>query len=114
MLGSLSRIVPLETCSFQWKNRSAQTNLELGQEHLGREIWDNTVIHGENHVEERNPHAKESMGRQDPGIPVARKSLERCLRRRQRRFGERRSGVEGDAKRYLHPGPLLLWANHWG
>jgi hypothetical protein len=68
------------------KNRSAQTNQELGQEHLGREIWDNTVIHGENHVEE---------------------SPERSLKRRQRRFGERRSGVEEDAKRYLHPGPLL-------
>jgi hypothetical protein len=108
MLGSLGRILPLETCSFQWKNRSAQTNLELGQEHLWREIWDNTVIHSENHVEERNPHAEESMGRRDPGIPAARKSPERCLRRWQQRFGGRRSGVEEDAKRYLHPGPLLL------
>jgi hypothetical protein len=108
MLGSLSRILPLETCSFQRKNRSAQTNLELGQEHLGREIWDNTVIHGENHVEERNPHTKESTGRRDPGIPAARESPERCLKRRRWLFGERRSGVEEDAKRYLHTGPLLL------
>jgi hypothetical protein len=38
-------------------------NLELGLEHLGREIWDNTVIHGENHVEERTPHTEESTGR---------------------------------------------------
>jgi hypothetical protein len=108
MLGSLGRILPLETCSFQWKNRSAQTNLELGQEHLGREIWDNTVIHGENHVEERNPHTEESTGRRDPGIPVARESPERRLMRGQWRFGERGSGVEEEAKRYLHPGPLLL------
>jgi hypothetical protein len=79
MLGSLDRILPLETCSFQWKNRSAQTNLELGHEHLGREIWDNTVIHGENHVEERNPHAEESTGRRDPEIPGARESPERHL-----------------------------------
>jgi hypothetical protein len=108
MLGFLDSILPLETCSFQWKNRSAQKNLELGKEHLGREIWDNTIIHGENHVEERNPHAEESTGRRDPGIPAARESPERCLKRRRRRFGERRSGVEEDTKRYLHPGPLLL------
>jgi hypothetical protein len=101
-------ILPLETCSFQWKNRSAQTNLELGQEHLEGEIWENTVIHGENHMEEMNPHAEESTGRRDPGILAARKSPERCLRRWRRWFGERRSGVEEDAKRYLHPGPLLL------
>jgi hypothetical protein len=112
MLGSLDRILPLETCSTQWKIRSAQTNLELGQEHLGREIWDNTIIHGENHMEERNPHTQESTGRRDPGIPVARESPERSLKRRRRRrwrrFGERRLGVEEDAKRYLHPGPLLI------
>jgi hypothetical protein len=62
MLGSLGRILPLETCSFQWINISAQTNLELGQEHLGREIWDNTVIHGENDAEEVTPHVEESTG----------------------------------------------------
>jgi hypothetical protein len=62
MLVSLGRILPLETCSFQWINRSAQTNLELGQEHLGREIWDNTVIHGESDAEEVTPHVEESMG----------------------------------------------------
>jgi hypothetical protein len=107
MLGSLDRILPLETCSTQWKNRSAQTNLELGQEHLGREIWDNTVIHGENYVEERNPHVEKSTGRRDPGIPAARESPERSLKRRRQRFGERRPGVEEDAKRYLHPSPLL-------
>jgi hypothetical protein len=107
MLGSLGRKLPLETCSFQWKNRLAQTNLELGKEHLGREIWDNTVIHVENHVEERNPHAEESTSRRDPGISAARESPERCLMRGWRRFGERGSGVE-EAKRYLHPGPLLL------
>jgi hypothetical protein len=92
MLGSLGRILPLETCSFKWKNRSAQTNLELGQEHLGREIWDNTVIHGENHVEERNPHAEESTGRRDPGIPAARESPEKCLMRGWRRFWRERVG----------------------
>jgi hypothetical protein len=107
MLGSLGRILPLETCSTQWKNRSAQTNLELGQEHLGREIWDNTIIHGENHAEERNPHVEESTGRRDLGIPAARESPEWSLKSRRRRFGERRSGVEEDAKRYLHPDPLL-------
>jgi hypothetical protein len=94
MLASLGRILPLETCSFQWKNRSAQTNLELGPEHLGREIWDNNVIHGENHMEERNPHAEESMGRRDPEIPSARESPERSLMRGWQRFGERGSGVE--------------------
>jgi hypothetical protein len=108
MLGSLGRRLPLETSSFQWKNRSAQTNLELGQEHLGREIWDNTVIHGENHVEERHPHAKESTGRRDPEIPAARESPERHLMRGRRRFGERGLRVEEDAKGYLHPDPLLL------
>jgi hypothetical protein len=59
-------------------------------------------------MEEKNPHTEESTGRQDPGIPAARKSLERCLRRWRWQFGERRSGVEEDAKRYLHPAPLLL------
>jgi hypothetical protein len=44
------------------ENRSAQMNLDLGHEHLGREIWGNTIVHGENHVEERNPHAKKSTG----------------------------------------------------
>jgi hypothetical protein len=57
-------------------------------------------------MEERNPHAEESTGQRDPGIPAARELPEWCLKRR--RFGERRSGVEEDAKRYLHPGPLLL------
>jgi hypothetical protein len=108
MLGSLGRILPLETCSFHWKNRSAQTNLELGQEHLGREIWDNTVIHGENDTKEVTPHVEESMGRRDPEIPAARKSPERGLRRWRRQFGERRLGVEENAKGYLHPDPLLL------
>jgi hypothetical protein len=59
-------------------------------------------------VEERNPYAKESTGQQDPRIPAARESPERCLKRRRRRFGEMRSGVEEDAKRYLHPDPLLI------
>jgi hypothetical protein len=92
MLGSLCRILPLETCSFQWKNRSAQTNLKLGQDHLGREIWDNTVIHGEIHVEERNPNAEESTGWRDPGIPAARKSPEKSLKRGQQRFWRERVG----------------------
>jgi hypothetical protein len=74
------------------ENRSAQMNLDLGHEHLGREIWGNTVVHGKNHVEERNPHTERSMDRQDPGIPVARESSEKSLKRRRRRFGERRSG----------------------
>jgi hypothetical protein len=87
------------------KNGSTQTNLELGHKHLGREIWGNTVIHGENHVEKRNPHAERSVDQRNPGIPVARGSPERALVRRRRRFGERGSGVERDAKRYLHPGP---------
>jgi hypothetical protein len=43
-------------------------------------------------VKERNPHIEESMGRRDPGIPAARESPERSLKRRRRRFGERRSG----------------------
>jgi hypothetical protein len=89
------------------ENRSAQTNLELGHEHLGRDICGNTVVHGENRVEERNPHAKKSTDRRDPEIPAARESPEWSLRRR-RRFGERRSGRKEDAKRYLHPGPLLI------
>jgi hypothetical protein len=90
MLGSLDRILPLEKCSTQWKNRSAQTNLELGQEHLGREIWDNIVIHGENHVEERNPHAEESTSRRDPEILAARESSESPLKRWRRRFWRER------------------------
>jgi hypothetical protein len=67
-------------------------NLELGQEHLGREIWDNTVIHGENHVEERNPHAEESTSQRDTGISVAGKSPERSLKRWLRRFWRERVG----------------------
>jgi hypothetical protein len=59
-------------------------------------------------VEERKPHAEESTGRRDPGIPAARESPERCLMRGCLRFGERGSRVEEEAKRYLHPGPLLL------
>jgi hypothetical protein len=74
------------------KNRSAQMNLELGQEHLGREIWDNTIIHGEIHVEERNPHVEESTGRRDPGIPAAGESPERSLKSWQRRFWRERVG----------------------
>jgi hypothetical protein len=66
-----------------------------------------TVIHGKNRVEEKNPHAERSVDRRDPGIPAARESLEKSLKRRRRRCGERGSGVEEDAKRYLHPGPLL-------
>jgi hypothetical protein len=89
------------------KNGSTQTNLDLGHEHLGREIWGNTVVHGENHAEERNPHAERSVDRQNPGIPAARESPEKSLMRRPRQFGERGSGVEEDAKRYLHPGPPL-------
>jgi hypothetical protein len=80
-------------------------NQELGQEHLGWEIWDNTVIHNENNTEERIPHIEESMGQWNPGIPVARESPKRGLRRRRWRFGERKSGVEEDTKRYLHPDP---------
>jgi hypothetical protein len=90
------------------ENRSAQTNLELGQEHLGREIWDNTVIHGEIHVEERNPHAEESMGQRDPRILAARELLEKSLKRGRWRFWRERVGVEEETKRYLHLGPLLL------
>jgi hypothetical protein len=89
------------------ENGSAQTNLDLEHEHLGIEIWGNTVIHGKNRVEERNPHAERSEERRDPEIPVDRESPERSLKRQRRRFGERRSGVEEDAKRHLHPGPLL-------
>jgi hypothetical protein len=89
------------------KNGSTQMNLDLGHEHLGREIWGNTVVHGENHVEERNPHAERSIDRRNSGIPAARESSERSLMRRRRGFGERGSGVEEDAKRYLHPGPSL-------
>jgi hypothetical protein len=59
-------------------------------------------------VEEETPHVEESTGRLDPEISVARESPERGLRRWRRRFGERRSGVEEDAKGYLHPDPLLL------
>jgi hypothetical protein len=58
------------------ENRLAQTNLDLGHEHLGREIWGNTVIHGKNFVEEKNPHAERSKDWQDPGIPTARESPE--------------------------------------
>jgi hypothetical protein len=108
MLGSLDRILPLDTCSTQWKNRSAQTNLELGQEHLGREIWDNTVIHGENHVEERNPHVKESTGRQDLGILAARESPKRSMKRRRWRFGEKRSGWKKMPRGIFTPAPSFI------
>jgi hypothetical protein len=89
------------------ENRLAQTNLDLGHEHLGREIWGNTIVHGENRMEERNPHAERSVDWRNLGISAARESAEKFLKRRRRWFGERRSGVEEDAKRYLHPGPLL-------
>jgi hypothetical protein len=59
-------------------------------------------------VEEKNPHAEKSTDHRDPKIPAARESPEKFLRRRRRRFGERRSGKNEDAKRYLHPVPLLL------
>jgi hypothetical protein len=59
-------------------------------------------------VEERNPHTEKSTTRRDPEIPAARESPERFLRRRQRRFGERRLGGKEEAKRHLHPGPLLI------
>jgi hypothetical protein len=59
-------------------------------------------------VEERNPHANESIGRRDPGISAARESPEKSLKRGRRRFRERGSGVEEETKRYLHPAPLLL------
>jgi hypothetical protein len=88
------------------ENGSAQTNLDLEHEHLGRVIWGNTIIHGENRVEERNPHAERSEDRRYPEISAARESLERSLKKR-RWFGERRSGLEENAKRHLHPGPLL-------
>jgi hypothetical protein len=45
------------------KNGSTQTNLDLGHEHLGREIWGNTIVHGKNRMEERNPHAERSVDR---------------------------------------------------
>jgi hypothetical protein len=54
------------------------------------------------------PHIEESTGRQDPEIPAARESPERSLMRGQWRFAERGSGVEEDAKGYLHPDPVLL------
>jgi hypothetical protein len=58
------------------ENRLAQTNLDLGHEHLGREIWGNTVVHGENRMEEKNPHAERSEDQRDPGISAARESPE--------------------------------------
>jgi hypothetical protein len=87
---------------------STQTNLELGHKHLGREIWGNTAVHGENCVEGRNPHAERSEDRRKSGDPAARESPEVSLVRRRRRFGEGGSGVERDTKRYLHPGPPFL------
>jgi hypothetical protein len=42
------------------ESRLAQTNLDLGHEHLGREIWGNTVVHGKNRMEEKNPHTERS------------------------------------------------------
>jgi hypothetical protein len=54
------------------------------------------------------PHAEESAGQRDLEIPVVGESPERSLRRGRRRFGERGSGVEEDAKGYLHPDHLLL------
>jgi hypothetical protein len=89
------------------KNGSTQMNLDLGHEHLGREIWGNTIVHGENRMEERNPHTGRSMDWRNPGISAARESPERSLVRR-RQFGERGSGVEEDAKRYLHLGPPFI------
>jgi hypothetical protein len=54
------------------------------------------------------PHVEESAGQRDPEILAARETSERGLRRWRRRFGERRSGVEEEAKGYLHPDPMLL------
>jgi hypothetical protein len=90
------------------KNGSTQTNLELGHKHLGREIWGNTAVHGENRVEERNPYAERSEDWRNLGDPTARESPEASLVRRRRRFGEGGSGVERDTKRYLHPGPPFI------
>jgi hypothetical protein len=59
-------------------------------------------------MEEVTPHIEESTGRRDPEIPVARESPKRSLMRGRWRFGERRPGVEEDAKGYLHPDPVLL------
>jgi hypothetical protein len=60
ILSSLYGILPQEHAPFDEKG-STQMNLDLGHEHLGREIWGNTVVHGENHVEERNPHTERSV-----------------------------------------------------
>jgi hypothetical protein len=57
-------------------------------------------------MEERNLHAERSEDRQNPGNPAARESPEMSLVRRRQQFGEGGSGVERDAKRYLHPAPL--------
>jgi hypothetical protein len=86
------------------KNRSTQTNLELGQKHLGREIWGNTAVHGENHMEEKNPHAERSEDRRNPGNPTAREPPEMSSVRRRRGFGVGGSGVERGTEGYLHPG----------
>jgi hypothetical protein len=87
------------------KNGSTQTNLELGQKHLGREIWGNTAVHGENRVEERNPHAERSEDWRNPGNLTAREPPKMSSVRRRRRFGVGGSGVERGTKGYLHPGP---------
>jgi hypothetical protein len=54
-------------------------------------------------MEERTPHIKESTGWRNLAILATRESPKRSLRRWQRRFGERGSGVEEETKRYLHP-----------
>jgi hypothetical protein len=90
------------------ENRSAQMNLDLGHEHLGREIWGNTVVHGENRVEEKNPHAERSEDRRDPGIPTTRESPEKSLKRRRRRFGERGSGGNKMPRGIFTPAPSFI------
>jgi hypothetical protein len=90
------------------ENRLTQTNLDQGHEHLGREIWGNTIVHGENRVEEKNPHAERSEDRRDPGIPAARESPEKSLKRQRRWFGERGSGRNKMPRGIFPPAPSFI------
>jgi hypothetical protein len=101
-LDSLDRKLPLKHAPFNEK-RINPNESRTRAKHLGREIWGNTAVHGENHVEESDPHVERSKDRRNPGNPAARESPERTLKRRWRRLKKEEVGGNRDTKSYLHP-----------
>jgi hypothetical protein len=86
MLGSLDRKTTSKHAPFNGKRINPNESRSRAKAPRERENWGNTAVHGENHVEEENPHAERSKDRRNPGNPAARESPERALLRRRRRM----------------------------